>query len=630
MANTLTSKDTNNILSEYNVAARRNDLNNDWSYSVKVGGKVTEYTVVNGQVVPFTPGMAQTNPYASTTPLVNGRYGTKADEMKGYTMLPKTTAPNDPSNITYAPSLNFPTNTPPFGDVSNATSASAGTQAFVDTQQQIATDRQKQVQAEQDALAKTTKPFLDKLLGAPSPMEARKAAQQETGINPEDYFADQKVKIAEIETLTKDYNATKAAMEQQIAASNDKLGSNNFINNQIAQIQRNAAPKLNMMSANINSKAATMQALQGNFNSAQDFVNQAVQDATAEQKYNFDLYQTFYQINKDTIDALDAPYAEAYKAALALSQSQYEQSVKNKQQIGEMMLAYPKAGISMGDTIEQAFKKAASSSQTTGDIVGTATTGYRNVVRDSSGNIIKIEPISGGGSGTGTTGSSTSTGTTTLRVGSTGDSVKQLQSFLGITADGQFGSKTDAAVKAFQAANGLTADGIVGPKTLAAMQAKGFAGSLSTGSTTTTLPKLTATQQETLLTMKTVSDLANQLLSETSLPGVGGAYFGSLSQFITNTFGTGIEGQKIRNVVGNIQATIAKLRGGTSFTANEQKLLETYVPTINDSPAQIKSKLTSLVNFINLQQSNLVQIASGTINNTSSNVTSNDPLGLFK
>ena len=59
--------------------------------------------------------------------------------------------------------------------------------------------------------------------------------------------------------------------------------------------------------------------------------------------------------------------------------------------------------------------------------------------------------------------------TPTLRRGSKGDAVKQLQQKLGISADGDFGPGTEAAVKKWQAANGLTADGIVGPKTLAAL-----------------------------------------------------------------------------------------------------------------------------------------------------------------
>lgn len=53
----------------------------------------------------------------------------------------------------------------------------------------------------------------------------------------------------------------------------------------------------------------------------------------------------------------------------------------------------------------------------------------------------------------------------TLKKGSKGESVKTLQTALGIKADGDFGPGTEKAVKEFQKKNSLTADGIVGPKT---------------------------------------------------------------------------------------------------------------------------------------------------------------------
>lgn len=52
-----------------------------------------------------------------------------------------------------------------------------------------------------------------------------------------------------------------------------------------------------------------------------------------------------------------------------------------------------------------------------------------------------------------------------LKVGSTGNKVKDLQKLLSLTADGVFGIDTLKAVKAFQSKNGLISDGIVGSKT---------------------------------------------------------------------------------------------------------------------------------------------------------------------
>jgi hypothetical protein len=56
-----------------------------------------------------------------------------------------------------------------------------------------------------------------------------------------------------------------------------------------------------------------------------------------------------------------------------------------------------------------------------------------------------------------------------LKKGSKGESVKTLQEFLKLTADGDFGTKTEAAVKEWQKSHGLMVDGVVGPKTWAAM-----------------------------------------------------------------------------------------------------------------------------------------------------------------
>ena len=49
-----------------------------------------------------------------------------------------------------------------------------------------------------------------------------------------------------------------------------------------------------------------------------------------------------------------------------------------------------------------------------------------------------------------------------LKKGDKGEEVKKLQTLLGVTADGDFGNKTDEAVKQFQKDNGLVVDGILG------------------------------------------------------------------------------------------------------------------------------------------------------------------------
>lgn len=66
-------------------------------------------------------------------------------------------------------------------------------------------------------------------------------------------------------------------------------------------------------------------------------------------------------------------------------------------------------------------------------------------------------------------------GTKTLKNGSKGEAVKELQRFLnqvlnlGLVIDGKLGPKTIAVIKKWQKAHGLKADGLIGPKTKALM-----------------------------------------------------------------------------------------------------------------------------------------------------------------
>ena len=59
--------------------------------------------------------------------------------------------------------------------------------------------------------------------------------------------------------------------------------------------------------------------------------------------------------------------------------------------------------------------------------------------------------------------------TRTMRYGSVGEDVRQMQKILKITPDGIFGRATLSALKNFQYHNGLTVDGIAGPKTRAVL-----------------------------------------------------------------------------------------------------------------------------------------------------------------
>lgn len=73
-----------------------------------------------------------------------------------------------------------------------------------------------------------------------------------------------------------------------------------------------------------------------------------------------------------------------------------------------------------------------------------------------------------------------------LKLGSKGENVKIVQKKLGLTVDGIFGPKTEAAVKEFQKNNGIYPDGMVGPKTWPLIQATSDNNPATVKPTTTT------------------------------------------------------------------------------------------------------------------------------------------------
>lgn len=141
---------------------------------------------------------------------------------------------------------------------------------------------------------------------------------------------------------------------------------------------------------------------------------------------------------------------------------------------------------------------------------------------------------------------------------------------------------------------------------------------------TTTLTGEALNKQTALNQLEFLIKQTTQLGEQLNWSGIGGLYQGSISQWLAKNFGTGsVQEQQLRSLISNITATLAKERGGTSFTPNEQELLERYTPTINDSPLVIQAKLANLINFISGSRT-----ASSTATGGYQQPSSNDPLGL--
>ena len=274
------------------------------------------------------------------------RLGVEASKQTGVEFNP-VVPPSSATEIKPIASFNLPDIRPTVPDISGI----SGLTAFYGKQFELAQkqqeDYQKQSLEQQKIQSEQTKPFLERVLGGKSPSEARGEARSETGVSPADYFVQQRAGLAEIEKLNEEYNAIVEAKENKKAKFTGPGVTEGFVERADTAIEKEYAPKLNRLAANIKVKAAIFAAKQDNFKEAQTYVDQAVQDATADLKFNYDMFQTFYDINQDRIDKLDTKYSSAIKSGIEAAEKAYTVAYKEAEKKGELLIEGAKAGVDL-------------------------------------------------------------------------------------------------------------------------------------------------------------------------------------------------------------------------------------------------------------------------------------------
>ena len=151
----------------------------------------------------------------------------------------------------------------------------------------------------------------------------------------------------------------------------------------------------------------------------------------------------------------------------------------------------------------------------------------------------------------------------------------------------------------------------------------GGAGAPTPGTSTPT--NLTTTQKSDVSDMKTILTQLDSIDELSELKGAVGFFTGPLESAALKFFGKGNEHDaEVRAIIGNVKGQLAKIRGGTSFTENEEKLLASYVPNINESAESIVAKVRALRTYISSKLNQIYSTAGGMTESTA------DPLNLFK
>jgi hypothetical protein len=94
---------------------------------------------------------------------------------------------------------------------------------------------------------------------------------------------------------------------------------------------------------------------------------------------------------------------------------------------------------------------------------------------------------------------------------------------------------------------------------------------------------------------------------------VGGLYRGTAARLAMKHLGWGTDKEEaLRNKIAQVKSTIALMRAGTAFTVNEERLLDSYLATIDESPLSIDTKMRGLIEFIKTRKQNYMQQPGGT------------------
>ncbi len=404
------------------------------------------------------------------------------------------------------------------GIMGSGTANAGAAVAGLETSANQAIKSQKELEAEQamlsrDKAQKDSESFLKKIFKE----EENQADDLEDRRQDLEKQYQIQAKTAEINSLQQSLNNVEVQVANQVAQAKDVLGSNNFINNQIQQIERNSAPALNQLRSDINFKTAVL-------TQNEALLEKAMEQATAESKRRVDNMKWFYEQHYDkVISKLDKRYDDALRSKIKEEEDEHEYQQKLWEWKRDTIIEYGLDGLTPSDS-EGVISRAASKRQ----------------AKVSSG------------SGTAVSG------------GSLEEQIANL--------------------------------------------------------------KLSAGQKGDLVDIYTLDSQINDLenfAADGILEGIGGLGVGSAKQAAFKIFGSGSEeGASVRTTIGNIKGQIAKLRGGTSFTANEEKLLDSYVPGINESTPSVLAKLKGLKKFLASKKEAIVQVGGGNVN------TSNDPLGI--
>lgn len=212
--------------------------------------------------------------------------------------------------------------------------STAGANAAVAGVEQVNNQRLQEQQQLQQSMLDTEgekKSILDQLFKEQKKEPTREELRQEY----EEAFKIQE-QTAQINSLQQDLDKVLNEVSNQEAVARDRLGTNDFINNQIAQIRRNSEPIINQLSSEIKWRS-------GLLSEDRAMMNEAISDALADSRSRIETNRWFAN---EYIGMLDKKYQQAYDQYMKQEERAYDERQGFLEYARDVAWEYAQNGIS--------------------------------------------------------------------------------------------------------------------------------------------------------------------------------------------------------------------------------------------------------------------------------------------
>lgn len=268
--------------------------------------------------------------------------------------LPNTTTQSSLITQPVAPIIQAnPTPSPTVG-VSESTANQAG-QMAKDQQatdaQALATKNNEDMAAKNEAMIANQKWYQENKVTIPDQTQITNDAFAQFGLTPQDYSANRKVQLAEIQSLQDQYSTLEAQARTEIATIEAQPMSQDFITGKVSQAEKNANIRLSQIQSNIQTRQANMALEQGDFQLAATFAQNAISNALKVYDIEYQQVSDTYNMNKDIIDSMGTQAQQAFQNSMAvIENNRAEAAAKLDAQKTLAEIANAMGGVSLGGT----------------------------------------------------------------------------------------------------------------------------------------------------------------------------------------------------------------------------------------------------------------------------------------